>query len=115
MITIDRQMTAGTIEYPFTEWHRLSMFASAACLTGIGRIDFDKHSASLFRFAGELTKEGRPTRIMNALGKTMVMGQAVDMQVFYADDPRGIDDLAALLMGEVLPSPGNALMDTGNG
>src|SRR5258705_9592031 len=105
-------MTAGTIEYLFRQGHFFPMSTPAACLAGIGRIDFDERPASLFRFAGQLSKERRPRRIMNALGQTMVMGHAVDMQIFYTDDPVRIDDLPAFLMGEVLPSPRDTLMDS---
>jgi hypothetical protein len=45
----------------------------------------------------------------------MVMDHPVDMQVFHTDNPMGINDLAALLMGKVLPSPGDTLMHTGHG
>ena len=92
--------------------HDLPMVTPAALLGGIGRVDFDELPASFFRFAGQLGKEGRPCRVMNALGQTMVMGHAVDMQVLNADDPIGIDDLTTLLVGEVLPSPRDSLMDS---
>ena len=32
----------------------------------------------------------------------MVMGHAVDLQVFHSNDAVGIDDLTAFLMGEVV-------------
>ncbi len=51
---------------------------------------------------------------MNAFGETMIMGHTVDMQVFYTDDPKAINDLAAFLMGEISTSERNPLMDTGN-
>ena len=58
------------------------MSTGAARLTRIGRIDFDERSASFFRFARELGKECRPRGICNALGKTMIVNHAVDLQVF---------------------------------
>src|SRR6266568_2560559 len=103
-------MTAGTSEDPLTQWQGLSMSTLAAHLTRIGRIDFDEHPASLFRFARELGKEGRPRGIGNALGKTMILGHGLHLQVFHTDKPISIDDLAACLMGEVLTPPGNPLM-----
>src|SRR6266705_1632682 len=90
------------------------MMAPAALLRRVGRVDFDERSASFFRFARELGKECRPRGITYALGKRMIMKHAVYAEVFYADDPVGIDDLAAFLMGEVLPSPSDTLMDTGD-
>jgi len=94
----------------FTERHLLPMMAPAAILRRIGRIDFDERSASFFRFARELGKECRPRGIYHAFGKTMVMNHAVHLEVFYADDPIGIDDLAAVLMGEVVTSEADTLM-----
>src|SRR5437016_4382557 len=99
----------------FRQGHRLPMSTPAAGLTGRGRIDSNVCPASFFRFAGQFAEKFRPTGIMNALRKTMVMGHAVDMQVFHTDDPMGIDDLAAFLMGEVVTSPCNALMHTSHG
>ena len=97
---------------PLTQRHHVPVVAPAAILGGVGRIDFDKHSASFFRFARELGKERRPTRVMNALGQTMMVGHAVDVQIFRGNDTVAIDDRAALLVGEVLSTPGNALVDT---
>ncbi|HEX6478658.1 MAG TPA: hypothetical protein VF043_07425 [Ktedonobacteraceae bacterium] len=97
----------------FRQGHDLPMVTPAAILTRVGRIDFDNYPASFFRFAGQLGKEGRPRRVMNALGQTMIMRHAVDMQVFHTDDSMGIDDLTAFLMGEVIASECNSLMHTG--
>ena len=88
------------------------MSTPAAGLTRIGRIDFDKRSASFFRFARELGKECRPRGICNAFGKTMIMNHPVDLQVFHTDDPETINDLPTFLMGEVLPSQADTLMHT---
>jgi len=51
--------------------------------------------------------------VYNAFGETMVMGHAVDLQVFDTDDPVRVDDLVAFLVGEILPPPSNPLMHTG--
>ncbi len=56
-----------------TQGHELPVVAPAAILRGVGRIDFDELSASFFRFAGQLRKEGRPRGICNAFGQTMIM------------------------------------------
>jgi hypothetical protein len=107
-------MTAGTLEDPNIQGHLLPVSTGATCLTRIGRIDFGERSASFFRFARELGKECRPRGICNAFGQTMVVNHAVHLEVFYTDDPRGIDNLTTSLMGEVLSSEANALMDAGN-
>jgi len=109
-VSIKVHMTAGTSEDPHIQGHLLPMSTDAACLTRIGRIDFDQLSASFFRFARELTKECRPRGICNAFGKTVVVNHAVHLEVFYTDDPIGIDNLTTILMGEVLTPPGNPLM-----
>ena len=115
MITVNRQLTARTIEDTLLKRHLLPMSTPAARLAGIGRVDFDELPASFCRFAGQLSKERRPRRVMNALGQTMVLDHAVDMQVLNRYHPVGSDDLAAVLMGEVVPSPRDTLMDTRHG
>jgi len=107
-------MTARTSEDTEIQGHLLAMSTAATCLTRIGRIDFDNLSASFFRFARQLSKEGRPGGICNAFGKTMVMGHAVDMQVFNTDDAKAINDLATFLMGEIVTSECYPFMDTSN-
>jgi len=53
-------MTAWTIEDADIQGHLLPMSTGAACLTRIGRIDFDELPASFFRFAGQFGEELRP-------------------------------------------------------
>ena len=84
------------------------MSAPATGLTRIGGIDFDQRSASFFRFARELTKEGRPRGVCNAFRQTMVMNHPIHREVFDANDPIGVDDFTALLMGKILSSPSDA-------
>src|SRR2546430_8057171 len=105
-------MTARTSEYSDIQGHDLSMSTDAACLTRIGWIDFDKLSASFFRFVRELAKEGRPRSIGNAFCKTMIVNHAVHMQIFHADRTEMVNDLATLLMGEVISTELGTLMDT---
>ena len=80
------------------------MVAPAAILRCVGWIDFDGCSSSFFRFGEQLLKKSRPTRIVNALSKTMVMNHPVHVKVFDADHTKTVDDLPGLLMREVLPS-----------
>src|SRR5450759_4301173 len=86
------------------------MVAPAALLRCVGRVDFDERSASFFRFARELDKERRPRGICNAFGETVGMEHAVDMHVLNTDHAVRIDDRAAFLVGEVLPSPADTLV-----
>ncbi len=105
-------MTAGTLEYALRERHLLAVSTSTACLTRIGRIHSNVASPSLFRFGVHLTEECRPRDVMNALGQTVIMGQAVHQQVFDTDDPIRVDNLTALLVSEVLPSPTGPFMNS---
>src|SRR6266699_2296654 len=86
------------------------MSTPAAGLTAISRIDSNVCPASFFRFAGQFAEKFRPTGVMNAFREAMIMSHAVDMQVFHTDDPKGIDDLPALLMGEVVTPEGYSFM-----
>lgn len=99
----------------FRQRHNLPMVTPTAILRCVGRIDFESSWASFFRFAEQLVKKSRPGGICNALGKTMVVGHAVHMQVFHGNDTVVIDDLAAFLVREVIPPESDPLMDTGNG
>ena len=108
-------MTAGTIEYPFREWHLLAMSTLTACLARIGRVDFHQMTASLFRFARHLREKRRPRGIGNAFGKTMVLDHPVDRQIFHSDQAVGIDNLPTFLVREVFALPCNSLMDASDG
>ena len=105
-------MTARTSEDPFGERHLLPVSTLTACLTRIGGIHVDQHSASFFRFARELSKECRPRGVGNAFGKTMVMDHLVHHEVFDTDDTEPINNLPTILVSEVLSSERDALMDT---
>src|SRR6266480_2590594 len=105
-------MTAETIEYALGERHLLAVSTSAACLTRIVRIHSNVAPPSLFRFGVQLTEECRPRDVMNTLGQTVIMGHTVDLQVFDTDDPIRVDNLTALLVGEVLPSPTGTFMNS---
>ena len=98
--------------HSFRERHLLPMVAPAAILRCVGWIDFDGCSSSFFRFGEQLLKKSRPTRIVNALSKTMVMRHPVVLQVFHTDHPETINDLAALLVGEIVTSEGYPFMHT---
>ncbi len=103
-------LTAGTIEDSHIQRHLLAMSTDAACLTRIGRVDSHVVPASFFRFAGQFAEKLRPGGIGNAFGETMVVGHAVDVQVFYSNHAVVIDDLAAFLVREVVASEGNPFM-----
>ena len=51
---------------------------------------------------------------MDTLRKTMVVNHSVHMKVFDTDHTETIDDLFTFLVGEVIPSEGDTLVDTSN-
>jgi len=97
-----------------TQGHLLPMVAPAAILRRIGRIDFDEGSPSFFRFGGQSIKELRPCCVTDAFGKTMMVNHAVDVQVLHTDHSETINDLSRRLMGEIVSSEGNPLMNSGD-
>src|SRR6266487_195634 len=110
MIAVDDQVAAGTAVGSLTKGHRLPMMTPAAILCRIGRVDFDKRSASFFRFARELPKELRPCRVTDAFCQTMVMNHPVHVKIFDTDHPEAIDDLTARLVGEIVTPERDPLM-----
>ena len=94
-----------------TQGHRLPMVTPAAILRRVGRVDFEERSASFFRFAREMLKELRPCRVTDTFCQTMIMNHPVDMQIFDTNDPKGVDDRSALLVGEIVTSPFGSFMD----
>ncbi len=110
MIAVEDQATAGTLVYPLVQGHCLPMVTPAAILTRISRVDFDKLAPSLFRFGSKFVEELRPGGVMNAFGKTVIMGHAVDTQVFHANDPEAVYDVPAFLVREVVAPEADTLM-----
>src|SRR6266480_2555111 len=108
-------MTARTIEYTNIKRHLLPVSTAAACLTRIGRVDFHKLSTSFFRFAGQFIEKLRPRGVYNAFCQTMIMGHSIDVQVFYRNDAKSINNLAAFLMSEIISTEFDTFVDTGNG
>src|SRR5262245_31541178 len=104
-------LTARTSEYSLRERHLLPVSTLTAGLTGVGRVDFHQSSASFFRFARQLREKRRPGGVCNTFGKTMMMHHAVYVEVFNTDHTKLVDDFSTVLMGEVLSTPHNTLMD----
>src|SRR5712691_10356164 len=96
----------------FTERHLLPVMTPAAILRRIGGDDFDKLSASFFRFAREFVEELCPRCVTDAFGQAMVMGHAVHMKVFHTDHAVSVDNLPTLLMSKIVTSELDTLMHT---
>ncbi len=56
-------------------------------------------------------RELAPRDVMDAFGKTMVVRHPLDREVFNSNQVKGVDDMAAVLMGEVAAPPRNPFMD----
>src|SRR6266571_2017144 len=99
----------------FRQRHDLPMMTPAAILRSIGRVHSDVAPASFCRFAGQFAEKFCPGRVVNAFCQVMMMHHPVDVQIFNRNDARTIHDLAAFLMGEIVPLELDPFMDTGDG
>ena len=88
------------------------MSTSATILGGVRRVDLDELSASFFRFARQVRKEGRPCHVTDALCQTMSVQHPIDVQVFHTNDAKAINYLTRLLMGKVVSFELDPLMNT---
>src|SRR5579859_4875079 len=96
--------------HTLTERHLVPVSTSGTRLRRIGRVDLDELSASFFRFAGQVQEKGRPCRVTDTLCQTMSMHHAIDGQILNSNQAIPIDYLSAFLMGEIIPSKGDAFM-----
>jgi hypothetical protein len=97
MIAVDNQLTAGTMIHTLRDGHALPLPTPAVGLACIGRIDFHELPASFFRLAGLVVEEFRPSRVMNAPRKEMVMDHAIDVDIFHCDHSEPINRLMGIL------------------
>ena len=96
------------------EGHLVPMSTPATRLRCIGRVDLDHLPASTFRLARQLSKERRPGSVTDRFRQTMVVNHALHFQIFDTNNAKVVDHTAALLVGEVLSTPGDTLMHTSN-
>lgn len=115
MITINDQMTTGTLIDSLLKSHLLPVPTSATVLRCICRVNLNELSASLFRFARQLGEKSRPCYITYALCQTMIVSHPIDHQILNTDDTEMVNDLAAILMGKVAASELDTLVDTCHG
>src|SRR5579883_1898015 len=103
-------MAARTLIDPFGERHLLAVPTPTAILARVGRVHRHAPPTGACSLVGEERGEHRPRGVTNALGETMVMHHAVDAQVLNRDGAVLVDDLARLLVREVLAPVRDALM-----
>jgi len=111
-IPIKHEEAARTLIDTLTQRHLVPMSTLTACLARVGRIDRNVRAPSFFRFGCKLVEELRPRGICNAFGKTMGVRHAGDRQVVHTDDAKTINDLARLLVGEIVTPEGNPFVYT---
>ena len=63
----------------------------------------DRCAASFFRFAGQYAQELSPGCIADALGQTVIMNHASDVQVFKGDQVVSLDEFSRCLVVEIQP------------
>jgi len=86
------------------------MSTARAVLRRIRGVHSDETPTGPCCLVGEKRCELSPRRILDALGETVVMHHPIDRQIFDRDQIKLVDEAAALLVGEVAPPPGDALM-----
>ena len=69
MIAVDDQLTAGTLIGSFRQGHLLPVSTSAACLTGIGRIDLHELPAASSALQDSLLKNSDQAASLMLLAK----------------------------------------------
>ena len=111
-VSVEDDATKGAGIGAVGEGERLPMPTLRAVLTRVGRIHGDISPTGPCCLVREKVRELAPRCVMNALGETMGVRHPVDREVFNSDQIKGVDDAAAVLMGEIAPSTGDALMHT---
>src|SRR5437588_165770 len=61
-----------------------------------------------------LVEKGRPCCITDRFRQTMGVNHPIHMEIFHTDETGLIDNLSRMLMGEILTTPRDPLMDTSN-
>ena len=107
------QMTTLTIQYPIgkCELFAGSMTAPATSLASVGWIYFNQLSASFCRFARQLVKEVTPGRVCYRLSQTVIVNHSVDVQILNRYQTVSVNNLTAVLVGEVVTSPANPFVN----
>jgi len=110
-ITVEHHPATGTGVAAISESEvRLPMSTARAILRGVRGVHRRKLPTGPCCLVRKQVDELTPRRVMNTLGQTMVMRHSVDRQVLHRDEIKHIDDATTVLVGEVTPSPRNALM-----
>ena len=85
-----------------------------AILAGVGWIDSNELTTGTCCLVHQCEEESRPCGIKNALGETMIVIHAIDMNILNRNKTKVIDNLSTVLMGEVVTFESNSLMNSCN-
>src|SRR5260221_7767976 len=110
-ITVEDQPTAGV--EAISEGQCLPMSTARAVLRRLRGVHREKAPTGPGCLVGDVRCERGPRRSMDALGETGGMPHPVYRQVVDGNHRKGVDEPAAVLVCEVPPAPGEALVDTG--
>ena len=88
--------------------------AAATHLAGVAWIDLYDTTSGAFSLVRGVLHKLTPCSICDALGETMILEHAANVQVFKYDECKSTDQLAAFLMGEVATLVCNALVNVSN-
>lgn len=92
----------------------LPVAATAACLRSVGRIDLNYLFTSIFRFVFKCVKKHAPGGVSDTFVETAEFPHIVDLQVFYNNSIKRVNELSGLLMGKVMALVSNPLMNSGH-
>ena len=70
----------------------------------------NKLPAGPYCLAGDQLRKLAPRHVVDALGKAMMLHPVRNRQIFEGDEIPGMDDLPALLMREIVTTPGDPLL-----
>lgn len=108
------QTTAGTVEHSFRKGYSLAMPTSRAILGCVSRIHLHQRPTGPFCLVRKLLEKSTPRCISDALSQTVIMYHVVDTKVLNGDGLIDINNSSAVLVREIPPPVGDALMNVSN-
>src|SRR5665213_479012 len=111
MIAVDDQATTEAAIGTLGKGQLVSMPAPTTGLTRVCGIHRHEPTTGTCCLVRQIRAELAPRGITDALGQTVMVDHPVNLQVFDTDDLEAVDDLPAVLMGEVLAPIGDPLVN----
>lgn len=107
MITINYNLTPATFVDTNLEGHLLSVTATAAILTGVGRWDFLKQTSGTFSLGFCDREKLRPRHIQNAFCQTVISDHVGNLQLFDGNPVETVNQLLRLFVVKILARAGD--------